>query len=112
MKRATGEGERRECARERDFSVGKKAGAAGGHKKACSTEARAILFTQGAAQGSLVAGWRGPPRGVLARPGGASAARCHPPCQPGSGRPGRVASCRNLRHCFGGCVPTVTAEHA
>ena len=54
----------------------KKAGAPHpGHKKACSTEARAILFTPGAAQGTLVAGWRGPPRGVLARAEGASAAR-------------------------------------
>ena len=68
---AKGEGERRESVREHDFSVekkkGRKAGAAGGQKEACSTEARVILFTPGAAQGSLVAGWRGPPEGGAVR---------------------------------------------
>ena len=116
VKWAKGEGERRESEREsmilawrnkkkRKKKKGRKAGAAGGQKEACCTEARDILFTPGAAQGSLVAGWRGPPRGVLARPEGASAARCRP-------APGHAASCRNLRHCIGGFEPVATAERA
>ena len=102
MKWAKGGGERRESEREHDFSdITKKEGRRErpeARKKHAVQRRGSIFFTPGAAQGSFVAGWRGPPRGVFARPEGASAARCRPACQPGSGRPGHVASCRNLHH--------------